>query len=65
MIDISTINTAIITGNFTNDQLTSINQAVQYARAQIATQNKFTFLKVSNQGTLLDNLKFRWTQFVK
>ena len=42
MTDISAINSAIISGNFTNDQLTSIIDAVKFARAQIAQQNKHT-----------------------
>ena len=42
MTDISEINRAIISGNFTNDQLTSIIDAVKFARAQIAQQNKYT-----------------------
>ena len=42
MTDISAINSAIISGNFTNDQLTSITDAIRFARAQIAQQNKYT-----------------------
>jgi hypothetical protein len=42
MTDISEINRAIISGNFTNDQLTSITDAVKFARAQIAQKNKYT-----------------------
>jgi len=42
MTDISEINRAIISGNFTNDQLTSIIDAVKFARSQIAQQNKYT-----------------------
>ena len=42
MTDISAINSAIISGNFTNDQLTSIIDAVKFARAQIAQKNKYT-----------------------
>ena len=42
MTDISEINRAIISGNFTNDQLTSIIDAVKFARAQIAQKNKYT-----------------------
>jgi hypothetical protein len=42
MTDISEINRAIISSNFTNDQLTSINDAVKFARAQIAQKNKYT-----------------------
>lgn len=36
---IQEINSAIMFGNFTNDQLNSINMAVKYARAQLV-QNK-------------------------
>ena len=42
MTDISEINRAILAGNFTNDQLTSITDAIRFARAQIAQQNKYT-----------------------
>jgi hypothetical protein len=42
-MNISQINTAIITGTFTNDQLTSIIDAVKYNRAQLGKQMKRTF----------------------
>ena len=42
MTDISEINRAILAGNFTNDQLTSITDAIKFARAQIAQKNKYT-----------------------
>ena len=42
MTDISAINSAIISGNFTNEQLNSIIDAVKFARAQIAQKNKYT-----------------------
>ena len=42
MTEISAINSAIISGNFTNDQLTSITDAIKFARAQIAQKNKYT-----------------------
>jgi len=48
MTDISEINRAIISGNFTNDQLTSIVDAVRFARAEIAQKNKYT-LKVGTK----------------
>jgi len=48
MTDISAINSAIISGNFTNDQLTSITDAIKFARAQIAQKNKYT-LKVGTK----------------
>jgi hypothetical protein len=44
-MNIKEINTAIITGTFTNDELTSIGDAVKFARTRIATQNKFTLTK--------------------
>ena len=42
---IQEVNTAIMFGNFTNDQLTSIVSAVQYARAQLGKQKIRTFTK--------------------
>ena len=42
---IQEINTAIMFGNFTNDQLTSIMSAVQYARAQLRAVKIRTFTK--------------------
>jgi hypothetical protein len=42
MTDISAINGAILAGNFTNDQLTSIGDAIRFARAQLGQQNKYT-----------------------
>lgn len=44
-LTIAEVNTAIIAGNFTNDQLNSIGDAIKFARAQIANQNKFTLVK--------------------
>ena len=41
-MDISAINTAIITGTFTNEQLTSITDAVKYNRSLIARRNIFS-----------------------
>jgi hypothetical protein len=46
-LTIAEINTAIIAGSFTNDQLNSIGDAIKFARAQIANQNKFTLVKGS------------------
>jgi hypothetical protein len=40
MISIKDVNSAIMFGNFTNDELTSIIDAVKYARAQLAQQTK-------------------------
>lgn len=42
---IAEVNTAIISGDFTNEQLDSIANAIRYARAQIANTNKFTLVK--------------------
>jgi hypothetical protein len=39
-MNISQINTAILQGNFTNDQLTSVIDAVKFARARLTEQNK-------------------------
>lgn len=47
MATIQEINTSIMMGNFTNDQLDSIIMAVKFARAQIAKQNKNVFFKGS------------------
>jgi hypothetical protein len=43
MIAIQEINSAILAGNFTNDQLTSIGDAIRFARAQLTQQKKRTF----------------------
>jgi hypothetical protein len=43
MITIQEINSAILAGNFTNDQLTSIGDAIRFARAQLTQQKKRTF----------------------
>ena len=42
MTDISAINGAILAGNFTNEQLNSIGDAIRFARAQLGQQNKYT-----------------------
>lgn len=41
-MNIQAINTAIVTGSFTNDELSSIIDAVKFARSRITTQMKFT-----------------------
>jgi len=43
MTTIQDINSTIIAGNFTNEQLESITMAIKFARNQLATKNKFTF----------------------
>ena len=40
-MDIKQINTAIVTGNLTNDELTSIIDAVKFARSRLTNQIKF------------------------
>jgi hypothetical protein len=43
MTTIQDINSTIISGQFTNEQLDSIVMAVKFARNQLATKNKFSF----------------------
>lgn len=43
MLSIQEINSTIIAGSFTNGQLTSIIDAVKYARAQLTHQKKREF----------------------
>ncbi len=50
-MNVQAINTALITGTFTNDELSSIIDAVKYARANLAKTTKFS-LKVG------DNVNF-------
>lgn len=40
MLSIKDVNSAVIAGNFTNDELTSIIDAVKFARSQLTQQNK-------------------------
>ena len=42
MIDIVDIRGAIVAGNFTNAELDSIQQAIQFARSQLTHRNKAT-----------------------
>jgi len=42
MTEISAINGAILAGNFTNEQLNSIGDAIRFARAQLGQQTKYT-----------------------
>lgn len=44
-LTIQQINSAIMFGNFSNDQLNSINDAVKYARAQLGKQVKRELVK--------------------
>jgi len=48
MATIQEINSSIIHGTFTNDQLDSIAAAVKFARSQIAQKNKYTLVKGSS-----------------
>jgi exosome complex RNA-binding protein Csl4 len=45
MTTIQDINSTIISGAFTNEQLDSVIMAIKFARGQIAQQNKFVFVK--------------------
>ena len=49
------INTAILQGGFTNDQLTSIIDSVKFARARLTEQNKRSL-------TIGDNVHFNSTK---
>jgi hypothetical protein len=42
-MNIAQINSAIIKGNFTNDDLSSIIDAVKFARSRLTQKNKFAF----------------------
>jgi len=53
-MDIKAINTAIITGSFTNEQLTSIIDAVKYARAQL-TKTKVRSFSVGDTVKFTNN----------
>ena len=44
-MDIKAINSAIMFGNLTNDELNSVLDAVKYARAQLTKQNKRAFMR--------------------
>ena len=46
---IQQVNKAIMFGNFTNDELNSIGDAIKFARASIAKQNK----RAMNVGTIV------------
>lgn len=48
MATIQEINSSIIGGTFTNDQLNSIMMAVQFARNQLAQKTRFTLVKGSH-----------------
>jgi len=42
---VAQVNAAIISGNFTNEQLNAIGDAIRFARAQIASTVKCTLVK--------------------
>lgn len=54
-MNVQQINTAIIAGNFTNDQLTSMIDAVKYARSRLVR-------KVKQGLTAGDNVNFTSTR---
>jgi hypothetical protein len=45
MVTIQDINSTIIAGSFTNEQLDSIAMAMKFARNQLAAKAKFTLVK--------------------
>ena len=47
-MNVQQINTAIITGTFTNDELSSIIDAVKFARSRLTQQARFT-LRVGSE----------------
>ena len=47
-MNISQINTAIIQGNLTNDELSSVIDAVKFARSRLTQLTKFS-LRIGNQ----------------
>ena len=53
-MDITAINTAIITGNLTNEQLSSVIDAVKYARAQL-TKTKLRSFSVGDRVKFTSN----------
>jgi hypothetical protein len=53
MATIQEINSTIISGQFTNEQLDSITMAIKFARNQLAQKNKFTMVTSRIDGTFL------------
>jgi hypothetical protein len=47
-MNVQDINTALVTGSFTNDQLSSVIDAVKFARSRLANVTKWS-LKVGSQ----------------
>ncbi len=62
-MNVKDINTAIITGNLTNDELNSIADAVRFARTRIASLNKCTLTRgsqvqfKSRQGVIVGTIE--------
>jgi hypothetical protein len=54
MATIKDVNSAIMTGDFTNEQLDSIMSAVKFRRATIAKQNKRSF-RIGSQVKFTSN----------
>jgi hypothetical protein len=46
-MNIKQINTAILQGDFSSEELNSIGDAIKFVRAQLAAQNKMTMAKGS------------------
>jgi hypothetical protein len=67
-MDIKEINRSIITGNLTNDQLTSIIDAVKFARSQLMDQTKRSLTlgsKVKFNSTKRGKMTSSMLQFAK
>ena len=47
-MNIKQVNTAIMQGDFTNEELNSINDAIRFARAQLVVRNKSVLTIGSN-----------------
>ena len=63
-MNIKEINTAIMHGNFTNEELNSINDAIRFARAQLIARNKMVLsigsivkFKSSTRGVISGTVK--------
>jgi hypothetical protein len=63
-MNIKEINTAIMHGNLTNEELNSINDAIRFARAQLIARNKMILsvganvkFTSSSRGTLIGTVE--------
>jgi hypothetical protein len=63
-MNIKQINTAIMQGDFTNEDLNSINDAIRFARAQLVARNKMVLsigsvvkFKSSTRGVISGTVK--------